>query len=206
VGGRAVATKYNRGVGLQTGVPGESNNSTRVTFVRVPARMATALALPRGSRANGLVLRHGRTLASRTLCRRGMGFWLAPKRIGRDDGSRNGGEVRITLLNATDGKSLVATVVSRAVKSLYQSSQHLEQSMGIGSRSLVTSANGAFLICVGNYRFIMPRPWCWHPHHEVKPVTSRRLSIARPLRRHSKRLAKERCCSALFGSPLRPTR
>jgi hypothetical protein len=117
VGGRALATKYNRGVGHQTGVPGESNNSTRVTFVRVPARMATALALPRGSRANGLVHRHDRTLASRTLCRRGMGFWLAPKRIGRDDGSRNGGEDRITLLNATDGKSLVATVVSRAVKS-----------------------------------------------------------------------------------------
>jgi hypothetical protein len=96
VGIRALLTKYNRGGGRRTGVPGESNDSTRVTLVRVPARMASALARPGGGRTKGLAHRHGR-LVSRTLFRSGMGFWLAPTGVVRGDGSRTGGEVRITL-------------------------------------------------------------------------------------------------------------
>ena len=142
VGGRALATKYNRGHGRQTGVPEESNDSTRVTITRVSARMATALARPRRGRANGCVHHRDRTLASRTLFRRGMGFWLAPKCVGRDTGSRNGGEVLITLLNATNGRSLVATVVSRTVEPLYQSIQHLKQSTGLECSCLVGRASG----------------------------------------------------------------
>jgi hypothetical protein len=123
-------------------VSGESNDSTKLTFARVPARMATALARPGGGGAKRSVDLHDRALALRTWFRRGMWFWPAPKGVDRDDVSRNGGEVRITLLNSTDGRSPVATVVSRAVESLYRSRRHLKQSIGIGPRSLVTSAIG----------------------------------------------------------------
>jgi hypothetical protein len=147
VGRRALATKYHRGVGLRTKVPGESNDSTSVTIAHVPARMATAFARPGGGSTKGSIERHDRRLASRTLFRRGMGFSLASKGASRNDGSRNTAEVRITLLEAIDGRSLVTTVVSRAAKSLYQSRQHLKQSIDIGSRSLVTGPNGVFLLC-----------------------------------------------------------
>lgn len=116
MGGGALATKYNRGVEVRTRVSLESNDSTKLTFARVPARMATALARPGGCRAKGSVDHHDRTLGLRTWFSREMWLRLAPKGIRRDDGSRSGGEVRITLLNATDGRSLVATVVSRAVE------------------------------------------------------------------------------------------
>jgi hypothetical protein len=144
VGGSTLTTKYNRGDGLRTGVPGESNHSARVTLANVPARIMTlALARPGGGRAKGWVGRHDGTLASRTLFRR-----AALKGDGRDDGSRNGREVRITLLRTTDGESLVATVGSRAVGSPYQSSRHLKQSIDIGPRSLVTSSMERYVCAV----------------------------------------------------------
>jgi hypothetical protein len=136
VGGRAFATKYNRGEGPRTGVPRESNDATRMTIVRVPAGVATALARPGGSGTNGTVHHHNWTLATRASIRRGTGFWLALEGVDRDNGSRNGGEVRIMLLNGTDVESLVSTVVSRAVKPFYQSRQQLMQSSGIGSPSV----------------------------------------------------------------------
>ena len=143
VGGSTLTTKYNRGDGLRTGVPGESNNSTGVAIAHMPTRMTTALARPGGSRAKGWVDRHDGTLASRTLFRR-----AALKGDGRDDGSRNGREFRITLLRTTDGESLVATVGSRAVGSPYQSSRHLKQSIDIGPRSLVTSSMERYVCAV----------------------------------------------------------
>jgi len=91
-GGWRTRDKVQRRDGLRTGVPGESNDSTRVTFTRVTAGVATASARPGGGRAKGWIDHHGRKLASRTLFRRRMGFWLAPKGDGRDDGSRNGGK------------------------------------------------------------------------------------------------------------------
>jgi hypothetical protein len=74
VGSSALATKYNRGDGLRTGVPGESNHSTRVTLANVPARIVTiALARPVGGRAKVLIHHRDGSLSS-TAFRCGIGF------------------------------------------------------------------------------------------------------------------------------------
>ena len=83
-----------------------------------------------------------------------MSFRLAPKGVGRDVGLRNGGEVRITLLNTTDGRSLVATVVSRAVVSLYQSRQAPSSPLALDLEFWSLSPMERFFCAIRSYPFI----------------------------------------------------
>jgi hypothetical protein len=58
-------------------------------------------------------------VASKTMFRREMGLRYGPRNAEREDGPQNCGDLLTTLINATNGRSLVATVISRAVGQLY---------------------------------------------------------------------------------------
>jgi len=106
VWGRAFTTKHNRGVGLSARRrdPEDSNDATGVTIARMPARTASAPTWPRGGR------RTGPPQSREFACFQRVGWGessssFTSRSNGRADCSRNGGDIRMMLLDAIDAKT-----------------------------------------------------------------------------------------------------
>lgn len=106
-GGRAFTTKHNRGVGLSARRrdPEDSNDATGVTIARMPARTASAPTWPRGGTANGPLRNHESSPASSASGGGESSSSFTSRSNGRADCSRNGGDIRMMLLDAIDAKT-----------------------------------------------------------------------------------------------------